>query len=159
MPQKQNPVAASMLVALSRFAPAQVALLTQPHAEARDGAAWFTEWLTLPPLTMAAARSAALLTETLDALSPNRDAMSAKLNAGHGTLHAEALSFALAPKLGRAEAQAEVKRLTQEAMSTATALPDLVARAHPDVALPDLANLGQAPHEARAFAKAARAAL
>ncbi len=159
MPQKQNPVAASMLVALSRFAPAQVALLTQPHAEARDGAAWFTEWLTLPPLTMAATRSAALLTETLDALSPNRDAMSAKLNAGHGTLHAEALSFALAPKLGRAEAQAEVKRLTQEAMSTATALPDLVARAHPDVALPDLANLGQAPHEARAFAKAARAAL
>jgi 3-carboxy-cis,cis-muconate cycloisomerase len=52
MPQKQNPVAPSLLVALARFAPAQAAVLqgAAVHAEARDGAAWFAEWLTLPPL-------------------------------------------------------------------------------------------------------------
>jgi 3-carboxy-cis,cis-muconate cycloisomerase len=59
MPQKQNPVAPSLLVALARFAPAQAAVLqgAAVHAEARDGAAWFAEWLTLPPLTAAAARA------------------------------------------------------------------------------------------------------
>ena len=97
MPQKQNPVAPSVLVALARFAPAQAALLSQPHAEARDGAAWFTEWLTLPLLTMAAARSAALLSDTIAALSPDRARMEARLDQANGTIHAEALSFAGGP--------------------------------------------------------------
>jgi 3-carboxy-cis,cis-muconate cycloisomerase len=159
MPQKQNPVAASILVALARFAPAQAAILTQPHSEARDGAAWFAEWLTLPPLAMAAARAAALLGETLDALTPDRAAMAARIDAAHGTLHAEALSFALAPSLGRPQAQAEVKRLTREAMETGTGLPDLVARAYPDVALPARPDAGKAPIEAHAFAIMVRATL
>ncbi len=159
MPQKQNPVIASILVALSRFAPAQAALLSQPHAEARDGAAWFAEWLALPPLAVAAARSAALLSDTLTVLTPDRATMAAKLDASQGTLHAEALSFALAGSLGRADAQAEVKRLAQKATETGTALPDLVAKAHPGTSMPDLADLGQAPHDARAFAAAVRAAL
>ncbi|MEJ6388118.1 lyase family protein [Gymnodinialimonas ulvae] len=159
MPQKQNPVAASVLVALARFAPAQLAVLSQPHGEARDGAAWFAEWLSLPPLAMAAARSAALMVETLDALTPERAVMAARIDAGHGTLHAEALSFALAPSLGRPTAQAEIKRLMREAIDSGTALPDLVARAYPDVALREGADLGQAPQEARAFAAAARAVL
>ncbi len=159
MPQKQNPVGPSVMVALARFAPAQTSILSAPHTEARDGAAWFAEWMALPQLAMAAARSAALMGETLQALSPDRAAMAARMEAGHGALHAEALSFALAGKLGRAEAQSEVKRLAREAAATGTSLPALVAAAHPDVALPDLSDLGQAPNEARAFAKAARAVL
>ena len=157
MPQKQNPVAPSVLVALARFAPAQAALLSQPHAEARDGAAWFTEWLTLPLLTMAAARSAALLSDTIAALSPDRARMEARLDQANGTIHAEALSFALAREMGRPAAQAELKRLVKEAMETDTQLPEIVAKAHPDTELPDLRDMGQAPAEARAFAAAVRA--
>ncbi len=159
MPQKQNPVGPSVLVALSRFAPAQTAILMQPHTEARDGAGWFAEWLTLPALAMAAARSAALMGETLSALTPDRDAMAAGLTSAHGTLHAEALSFALAEQIGRPAAQSLVKKLAQKAMSTGTDLSKLVADAHPDIEMPDLPNLGQAPTEARAFARAVRAAL
>ncbi|MEX3015878.1 lyase family protein [Gymnodinialimonas hymeniacidonis] len=159
MPQKQNPVGPSVLVALSRFAPAQAVALTHPHTEARDGAGWFTEWLILPQLAMAAARSAALMSGVLEALTPDRDAMAAKLEAANGTLHAEALSFALAKGMGRPAAQAALKELANEAAATGTFLPDLVAKAHPDVQMPDLANLGQAPIDARTFAKAARAAL
>jgi hypothetical protein len=49
-----------------------------------------------------------------------------------GLIHAEALSFALAPALGRAEAQASVKTLAAEARGTGIPLPELVARAHPE---------------------------
>lgn len=160
MPQKQNPVAASALIALARFAPAQVAALSVPHAEARDGAAWFTEWLTLPPLVAASARASALLGEVARSLIPDANAMALRLNDPLGLIHAEALSFALTSTLPRADAQAEVKRLAVEAQATGTPLPTLVAQAHPQTALPDLkppASLGSAPSEARAFARAVRA--
>ena len=161
MPQKENPVAPSVLVALSRFGAAQAAALSAPaHAEARDGAAWFTEWLMLPGLVMAAGKSAALLAETAAQITPDRATMAGRLADPLGLIHAETLSFALAGIMPRPEAQAEVKRLALAAKANATPLPDLVAAAHPTLALPPLsgrATLGTAPDEARAFAKAARA--
>lgn len=160
MPQKQNPVAASALIALSRFAPAQVAALSVPHAEARDGAAWFTEWLTLPPLVAASARAAALVGDVARSVTPNTPAMAARLDDPLGLIHAEALSFALTATLPRADAAAEVKRLAVEAQTTGTPLPTLIAAAHPSAALPDLkppASLGIAPSEARSFARKVRA--
>lgn len=162
MPQKQNPVAASALVALARVAPAQAGVLAQPHGEARDGAAWFTEWLTLPPLVSASARASALAVDVLRSLTPRTDAMAARLDDPLGLIHAEALSFALTATLRRPDAQAEVKRLTQEAVASGRPLPELIAEAHPDAPLPPLSGpdaLGQAPRDARAFAAAARAML
>lgn len=161
MPQKENPVAPSVLVALSRFAAAQATALSAPaHAEARDGAAWFTEWLMLPGLVMAAGKSAAVLGEVVGQITPDRAAMAGRLADPLGLIHAETLSFALAGIMPRPEAQAEVKRLALTAKANATPLPDLVATAHPKLALPPLtgrATLGTAPAEARDFAKAARA--
>lgn len=159
MPQKQNPVAASALAALARIAPAQLAALSVPHGEARDGAAWFTEWLTLPPLVAACGRSSALAGDVARNLRPQTAAMAERLGDPLGLIHAEALSFALTATLRRPDAQAEVKRLTKEALETGRSLPDLVAETHPGAALPDLtppASLGQAPFEARAFVRAAR---
>jgi 3-carboxy-cis,cis-muconate cycloisomerase len=161
MPQKQNPVGPSVLVALSRMAAAQGAALAAPAPrEARDGAAWFTEWLILPGLVMAAGKSAGLMAETASAITPERSAMADRLADPLGLIHAETLSFALARAMPRPEAQAEVKRLALAARETGTPLPDLVASAHPEVALPPLTGpttLGTAPQEARAFARAARA--
>lgn len=157
MPQKQNPVAASALVALARTAPAYAATLATPHGEARDGAAWFTEWLTLPPLVASAARASALAVDVARSLTPQTGTMAARITDPLGLIHAEALSFALTAILRRPEAQAEVKRLAKEALATGRALPELVAEAHPAVSLPDLDALGHAPSEARAFAAAARA--
>ncbi len=161
MPQKQNPVAASVLVALARFAPAQVAAMSAPHGEARDGAAWFTEWLCLPPLAAGAAKASAVLGEMAAGLEPDAARMAGHLDDPLGLIHAEALSFALTGAMARPAAQAEVKRLAAEAQGSGRALPELAAAAHPGVVLPDLkppASLGTAPAEARAFAKAAREA-
>ena len=62
MPQKQNPVGPSAISSLSRYVIGQQSVLQQAdlHKEARDGAAWFTEWLALPQLCLSA--SSALLT-------------------------------------------------------------------------------------------------
>jgi hypothetical protein len=94
------------------FAPAQAAVLqgAAVHAEARDGAAWFAEWLTLPPLTAAAARAISVAGELAAGLEVRTDAMARHLDDPLGLIHAEALSFALAPALGRAEAQASSRR-------------------------------------------------
>jgi 3-carboxy-cis,cis-muconate cycloisomerase len=158
MPQKENPVAPSVLVALARFAPAQASVLQGAaiHAEARDGAAWFAEWLSLPPLVSATAKSVAVLTELARGLEVRAEAMAAHAADPLGLIHAEALSFALAAEMPRAEAQALVKSLAAEARETAIPLPDLVARQRPEMPLPDLQNLGTAPAEARAFARDAR---
>lgn len=161
MPQKENPVAPSVLVALARFGAAQAATLSAPaHREARDGAAWFTEWLMLPGLVLAAGKSAAVLAELAGQITPDRSAMAVRLADPLGLIHAESLSFALAAIMPRPEAQAEVKRLAQDAKAQGTPLPDLVKAAHPALAMPPLtgtATLGTAPREARDFAKAARA--
>ena len=159
MPQKENPVAPSVLVALARFAAAQGAALGAAHREARDGAGWFTEWLVLPGLVMSAGKSAAVLGEVLAQVAPERPAMAARLDAPLGLIHAEALSFALARVIPRPEAQAEVKRLADVARSSGRALSDLVAEAHPGLDLSGLDSPGQAPSEARAFARAVRSAM
>jgi 3-carboxy-cis,cis-muconate cycloisomerase len=162
MPQKRNPVAPSLLVALARFAPQQAAILQGAglHAEARDGAAWFAEWLALPPLVAAAGRGVAVLGDLAEGLEADTEAMAARAGDPLGLIHAEALSFALAAGMPRAEAQALVKALAAEARETGTPLPALVSRERPGFGLPDLAPpgvLGTAPAEARAFARSARA--
>lgn len=156
MPQKDNPVAPSVLVALARFAAAQGGALGAAHREARDGAGWFTEWLVLPGLVMAAGKSVAVLGEIVPQVTPDRAMMAGRLEDPLGLIHAEALSFALAQVMPRPEAQAEVKRLALEAKADGRSLPDLVAAAHPGLELSRLESLGTAPAEARAFARAAR---
>ncbi|NDV02833.1 lyase family protein [Pseudoroseicyclus tamaricis] len=108
MPQKANPVAAEAVLTLSRLVATLAPALSTPHAEERDGAAWALEWLVLPQMleaTGAALAHAATLAETL---RPNAEALRAPLT--DGAALAEAASFALAPHMGRAEAQALVKR-------------------------------------------------
>ena len=86
--------------------------------------------------------------------------MRAGLDQTHETIFAEALSFALAERMPRPEAQAEVKRLCAEALETATPLNQLARAAYPDLpqsVFDPTAQLGQAPTEARAFAARVRA--
>lgn len=162
MPQKQNPVAPSVLVALAKQA---VGLMATLHSAAlprhqRDGAAWFTEWLCLPQIVLGAAASVATAKGLAQGIAPVPQAMTAALEGGLDMIHAEAMSFALAEHLPRPEAQAAVKALCKQALATQTPLRTLVARDYPQVDLSvfDAAQqLGQAPAEARAFARAVAA--
>lgn len=59
MPHKQNPVTAELLVTLARFNASQLGGMHHAliHEQERSGAAWALEWMILPPMAMATARS------------------------------------------------------------------------------------------------------
>ncbi|HVM82351.1 MAG TPA: lyase family protein, partial [Candidatus Binatia bacterium] len=70
MPEKQNPVAAEVLVALARFNAALVSGMHDAlvHENERSGSAWTLEWMILPQMavaTGAALRQAEALLGTL----------------------------------------------------------------------------------------------
>lgn len=161
MPQKHNPVAPSVLVALSRQAIGLSAILqgASLHRQQRDGAAWFTEWLVLPQMCISLGRMLGLSIDLLATLSPDAAAMRLQLEGGQGLIHAEALSFFLTAQMPRPEAQALVKALCTEAAATGRTLASVAEVRLPGVDLsPVFLNpgLGQAPAEARAFAARAR---
>jgi 3-carboxy-cis,cis-muconate cycloisomerase len=161
MPQKQNPVGPSALVALARHVIGLGALVQGAalHRQQRDGAAWFGEWLSLPQLCICTGRMLSLAQEVLAGLTPAGSAMARALDDGHGLIHAEALSFALAEWMPRPEAQAIVKEMCAEAITTGTPLLTLAAQRYPHISWKDrlaATGLGQAPSEARAFAARVR---
>lgn len=162
MPQKQNPVAASALLALARQVIGLAGMVQGAaiHRQQRDGAAWFAEWLSLPPLCVSASRMLSLADELLASLVPDPGAMARLLEDGLGLIHAEALTFALARQMPRPDAMAAVKALCQEAQASQTRLLDLASDRFPDTdwgASLATGGLGQAPSEARAFAAQVRA--
>jgi 3-carboxy-cis,cis-muconate cycloisomerase len=157
MPQKQNPVGPSVLVALARQSVALNGLMqgAATHQQQRDGAAWFTEWLTLPQLCTSTARALSLAADLATRITPNPDAMARNMDDGTGLIHAEAFSFHLSAHLPRETAQAAIKTLCHEARETGIHLATLVQRDH-GLTLPTATLLGQAPLEARAFAEKAK---
>jgi 3-carboxy-cis,cis-muconate cycloisomerase len=162
MPQKANPVGPSALVALSEVALAMNSALQRAAVarEARDGAAWMTEWLTLPQLALATGRALALSGEIAAELTPRPEALRRPLDDGLRLWAAEALTFALTDRLLRPNAEAAVKALVAAAIAENTPLPDLAARDYPGTdwarRLAPEALLGEAPAIARRFAAAAK---
>ena len=162
MPQKQNPVGPSALLALAnQFAGLRTSLQTAAvHSHQRDGAAWFTEWMVLPQLCLTLASALHHATTLSTGIAPRPVQMRAGLQADLGLIHAEALSFALAQTMPRPEAQKAVKALCGEAMAKRTPLRDLVAANFPDLpldAFDPARGAGQAAAEATAFSIRARA--
>ncbi|MEL7098770.1 MAG: lyase family protein [Pseudomonadota bacterium] len=160
MPQKQNPVGPSALVALNTYAGAQRAALqgAAVHQFSRDGAAWFAEWMEVPQIALSCAASLQTLQAVVDGVQPEPDMMRAALDGSMA--FAEALSFALTEQMPRPDAQAEVKALCRAAEAQGQSL-EAVARAAHDLpqGLFDLGAMGAAPDEARGFAARVRKAL
>ncbi|KEJ88068.1 lyase family protein [Sulfitobacter donghicola] len=162
MPQKQNPVAPSALQALGHQVTglrAALAPATQ-HMHQRDGAAWFAEWMVLPQIALSAASALQHAKRLSAAITPDTSRMAAAMEDGLGLIHAETLSFALAEKMQRPDAQAATKELCQQAQAQQTPLEQVARAAYPDLPK-DLFNLattlGRAPEEARAFVLRAKA--
>ena len=156
MPQKQNPVGPSVLIALGHQMSGLMASLqaAAAHQHQRDGAAWFAEWMVLPQVALTCAAAIETACATAAELEPVPERMATNLG-GLGLIHAEALSFALAATMPRPEAQAATKALVAEATASGRSLGDVARAAHP--ALPatlfdPAAQMGDAPDSARAFA-------
>jgi 3-carboxy-cis,cis-muconate cycloisomerase len=164
MPQKQNPVGPSALVGLSHHVTAlNGAMLAAGHPrQERDGAAWFTEWLSLPQLVLSAASALETARDLAPGLAPDAEAMRAALSGSGGLIHAEALSFRLTALMPRPEAQAQVKQACLRARDEGRHLTEIAAETWPEIDTAEIfdarAALGTAPDEARLFARRARRA-
>jgi 3-carboxy-cis,cis-muconate cycloisomerase len=157
MPQKENPVQPSAIIALANMASGLNATLTQAaqHREARDGAAWFTEWMALPQLCLTAGSALTISGTMIEGLAPNTDAMAVQIAETHDMIMAEAVTFALAKTMPRPDAAALLKEAVQQAMSQGTGLLNVVQSRFPDLDMTQFEpqhQLGAAPNLARGFA-------
>jgi len=135
MPQKQNPVAPSVMVALGhQFTGLRSSLQSAAaHQHQRDGAAWFAEWMAVPQLTLSLAAALGHARELADGFVPRPVRMQSNLESGLGLIHAEALSFALAEIMPRPEAQKVTKALCLDALDKRTSLETLALADYPQL--------------------------
>lgn len=71
MPHKQNPIQAELLVTLGRFNATQLSAMHHAmiHEQERSGAAWALEWMVLPQMAQATARSLSATTAIFSRIS------------------------------------------------------------------------------------------
>jgi 3-carboxy-cis,cis-muconate cycloisomerase len=117
LPHKRNPVGAAAALSAATVAPNLVATLlagqVQEHERAPGG--WHTDWMTFPALALVTSGALSAVAEIARGLEIDVDRLRANLEMTGGQIMAEAVSFALADKMGRAEAHALVQQLSQQA--------------------------------------------
>jgi len=106
MPHKHNPVASAALIAIHARMPGLAAtmLLAMPQEHERGLGLWQAEWDTVPEAFRLASASVAYATELTEGLTVDGERMLANLAASRGLPLAEAVSAALAPRIGRSAA-------------------------------------------------------
>jgi 3-carboxy-cis,cis-muconate cycloisomerase len=128
MPQKRNPVAASIALAAAVRAPGLVStmLAAMPQEHERGLGGWQAEWDTLPELIRVVAGSAAALAGALGSLEVRPEAMAANLALTGGLANAEAVSIALAGHVGVRPAHQIVAAACREAAMSGRPLSDVL---------------------------------
>lgn len=164
MPHKSNPVNAEAIVAIARHAAALSASVQAGlvFTHERDGAAWQIEWMSLGQLCVAAGAALRHAGALAGSLRPDPAGMIANMDATQGMMMAEAAMFALAQRMPRPEAQAEVKAACKDALANGRDLrAELEARlgagaADWESAFDYARHVGNAPEQARRFAAMVR---
>ena len=106
MPQKRNPVRATLARACARLAVAHASVLQETLVQEHERAAgaWHAEWEALSGALAYAGGAAAAAAESLAGLEVDAQRMRTNLDASGGLVLAERIARALAQKLGRAAA-------------------------------------------------------
>jgi 3-carboxy-cis,cis-muconate cycloisomerase len=119
LPHKRNPVAAAKALAASTMAPNLVATIlagaVQEHERALGG--WQAEWLTFPALELVTSGALAAIADIAQGLEIDVERMRGTVDTARGLIMAEAVTFALAAKIGRRPAH---KLMEELARKTAT---------------------------------------
>jgi 3-carboxy-cis,cis-muconate cycloisomerase len=127
MPHKRNPMGAVAALSAASIAPNLAATLfaaqVQQHERGLGG--WQTEWMTYPVLALVTSGALQAVAEIAEGLEIDVDRMRANLDLSGGQIMAEAVSFALADKLGRIEAHRLVQELTDQAAKEKRSLKEV----------------------------------
>jgi 3-carboxy-cis,cis-muconate cycloisomerase len=134
MPQKRNPVGASVVLAASVRAPGLVAtvLAAMPQEHERALGGWQAEWETLPALVRLTAGAARHTAEMLGGLEVDAARMRANVDITRGVSLAESVSMALAEHIGKFDAHRTIGAAARRAIAEHRELAAVLAEM-PDV--------------------------
>ncbi len=130
MPHKRNPVAAAAALAAATMAPNLAATIfaAQVGDHERSAGPWHAEWPTLPTLLLVTSGAVAAILDIAEGLEVDAARMRANLNSTGGLIMAEAVTMALAEKIGKSEAHRLVEAASKKAVAGKRHLRDVAAK-------------------------------
>jgi 3-carboxy-cis,cis-muconate cycloisomerase len=119
MPHKRNPVAAASALAAAAMAPNLAATMfaAQVQEHERSAGPWHAEWPTLPTLMLVTSGALAATVDIAEGLEVDVARMRANLDATGGLVMAEAVSMALAEKIGKSGAHHLIEAASKKAVA------------------------------------------
>jgi 3-carboxy-cis,cis-muconate cycloisomerase len=129
MPHKRNPVSSSAALAAATMAPQLAATIFAAQVQEHERAvgSWPAEWMTFPALLLVTSGALAAVADMAEGLQINPVRMRANLDATRGQIMAEAVSFRLAEKFGKAEAHKMLEQAGRKARSEGRNLKSVLA--------------------------------
>ncbi|WP_439852820.1 3-carboxy-cis,cis-muconate cycloisomerase [Pseudomonas syringae] len=118
MPHKRNPVGAAVMISAATRAPGLVAtmLSAMPQEHERSLGLWHAEWETLPELCCLVSGSLQQALQVIPGLQVDAERMRLNLESTKGLVLAEAVSIALAQRIGRDAAHHLVEQCCRRAV-------------------------------------------
>jgi 3-carboxy-cis,cis-muconate cycloisomerase len=128
MPQKHNPVFATLVATAARQLPPQAVVLFQSMAvpDERSSGGWHAEWQPLRDCLRTTAGAAANGARLAASLRVSPEAMAANLRLTRGAIVSERVNAVLAPTLGKAAAKRLLAAASTEAERTGTDLAEVL---------------------------------
>jgi 3-carboxy-cis,cis-muconate cycloisomerase len=128
MPHKRNPVAAATGLGAATMAPGLAATIfaAQVQDHERSAGPWHAEWPTLPALMLVTSGALASVVDIAEGLEVDVARMRANLDTTDGLIMAEAVTFALAEKIGKSEAHHMVEAASKKAVASKKHLRDVL---------------------------------
>jgi len=129
MPHKRNPVAAASALGCATMAPQLAATIfaAQVQDHERSAGPWHAEWPTLPQLMLVTSGALAAIVDIAEGLDVDAARMRSNLDATHGLIMAEAVTFALAEKIGKSDAHHLVEVASKKAVAEKKHLREILA--------------------------------
>ena len=130
MPHKRNPVAAATALAAATMAPGLAATIfaAQVQDHERSAGPWHAEWPTLPMLLLVTSGALAATVDIAEGLEVDAARMRVNLEATHGLIMAEAVTMALAERIGKSEAHHLIETASKKAVADKKHLRDVLAK-------------------------------
>jgi 3-carboxy-cis,cis-muconate cycloisomerase len=130
MPHKRNPVAAPTALAAATMAPNLAATIfaAQVQDHERSAGPWHAEWPTLPTLLLVTSGALAAIVDIAEGLEVDVARMRLNLDATHGLIMAEAVTMALAVRMGKSDAHHLVEAASKRALAENKHLRDVLTR-------------------------------
>jgi 3-carboxy-cis,cis-muconate cycloisomerase len=128
MPHKRNPVGAATALAAATMAPNLAATIfaAQVQDHERSAGAWHAEWPVMPMLQLVTSGALAATAELAEGMEVDVARMRINLDATRGLIMAEAVTMALAEKIGKSDAHHLVESASKKAVADRQDLRDVL---------------------------------